>query len=280
MVEYKYDAWGKPIGDVIGTLAELNPFRYRGYVWDEKTGLYYLRERFYCSTLYRFVSIDRKVNGNIYAYTKNKVICFADYSGMDDESVTICVNTHAKPGSATKGISGIHLSITIDDVVFSYAGKVAVISSNDYAKENEVTRFIISDIPFDIAKQAVGELINNCFGEEAEKVFSQSSSIKGGCISLLGKEAYYSNPEGKIIPYNVTHTPCAWFVETMLDSIGILNELSVVVGSIRRPDDFVTHEKDESNYLRAYEYLMIRVYGYGDHYLRYSDRRLLWGKNE
>ena len=46
MVEYKYDAWVKPIGDVIGTLAELNPFRYRGDVWDEETGLYYLRERF------------------------------------------------------------------------------------------------------------------------------------------------------------------------------------------------------------------------------------------
>ena len=43
VVSYAYDAWGAPIGKS-GTLAEtlgtLNPFRYRGYVFDEKTGLY------------------------------------------------------------------------------------------------------------------------------------------------------------------------------------------------------------------------------------------------
>jgi len=34
VVEYKYDAWGKPVsttGSLAGTLADLNPFRYRGY---------------------------------------------------------------------------------------------------------------------------------------------------------------------------------------------------------------------------------------------------------
>ena len=28
-------------------LAEMNPFRYRGYVWDEETELDYLRSRYY-----------------------------------------------------------------------------------------------------------------------------------------------------------------------------------------------------------------------------------------
>ena len=62
VVEYKYDAWGKPIGDVIGTLAELNPFRYRGYVWDQENGLYYLRRRFYSINDGRFLSIDMYVD--------------------------------------------------------------------------------------------------------------------------------------------------------------------------------------------------------------------------
>ena len=48
VVEYKYDAWGKPVitqtlSDSCEALAELNPFRYRGYVYDGETGLYYLR---------------------------------------------------------------------------------------------------------------------------------------------------------------------------------------------------------------------------------------------
>ena len=63
VVEYGYDAWGKPV--VVRTLtttyealAELNPFRYRGYVWDEETELYYLRSRYYDSRRNRFINSD------------------------------------------------------------------------------------------------------------------------------------------------------------------------------------------------------------------------------
>ena len=48
VVEYKYDAWGKPIattGSMAATLGTRNPFRYRGYIYDEETELYYLRSR-------------------------------------------------------------------------------------------------------------------------------------------------------------------------------------------------------------------------------------------
>ena len=37
--QYAYDAWGNIIA-MSGTLAELNPLRYRGYVYDQETGLY------------------------------------------------------------------------------------------------------------------------------------------------------------------------------------------------------------------------------------------------
>ena len=50
VVEYKYDAWGKPTsksGSLANTLGTLNPFRYRGYIFDEETDLYYLRSRYY-----------------------------------------------------------------------------------------------------------------------------------------------------------------------------------------------------------------------------------------
>ena len=45
VVEYKYDAWGDAVSiysasTTIDDLAFDNPFRYRGYVWDEETGLY------------------------------------------------------------------------------------------------------------------------------------------------------------------------------------------------------------------------------------------------
>jgi uncharacterized protein RhaS with RHS repeats len=45
--EYTYDAWGNPI-DIPGSeVANLNPLRYRGYVYDRETGLYYLQSRYY-----------------------------------------------------------------------------------------------------------------------------------------------------------------------------------------------------------------------------------------
>ena len=37
VVAYTYDAWGNPLsttGNMADTLGKLNPFRYRGYVYD------------------------------------------------------------------------------------------------------------------------------------------------------------------------------------------------------------------------------------------------------
>ena len=61
VVKYRYDAWGKPTsktGDLASTLGTVQPFRYRSYVLDEDTGLYYLRSRYYASTTARFLNID------------------------------------------------------------------------------------------------------------------------------------------------------------------------------------------------------------------------------
>ena len=66
VVEYKYDAWGKPtlvrtLTTAYEALAELNPFRYRGYVYDEETGLYYLQDRRYDPVTVRFPNSDRYI---------------------------------------------------------------------------------------------------------------------------------------------------------------------------------------------------------------------------
>ncbi|MGM9602237.1 MAG: RHS repeat domain-containing protein, partial [Faecousia sp.] len=61
VVQYTYDAWGRPIsktGSMKDSLGTLNPFRYRGYVYDEETELYYLCTRYYSATSCRFFSAD------------------------------------------------------------------------------------------------------------------------------------------------------------------------------------------------------------------------------
>ena len=84
VVEYKYDAWGKAIattGSMAATLGKRNPFRYRGYIYDEETGLYYLRSRYYSAGTCRFILPDVICKGNLYTYCYGKPLEHVDSSG-------------------------------------------------------------------------------------------------------------------------------------------------------------------------------------------------------
>ena len=94
VVEYKYDAWGKPLsktGSMANTLGTLNPFRYRGYVYDEETELHYLHFRYYASYINRYLSPDNsgvlgvnlltRADKNIYAYCDNNPTIRTDEGG-------------------------------------------------------------------------------------------------------------------------------------------------------------------------------------------------------
>ena len=84
VVEYRYDAWGTPLsktGTLATTLGTLNPFRYRGYVYDEETGLYYLRSRYYNPEWGRFVNADTIWNGSLFAYCHNSTVAYIDTDG-------------------------------------------------------------------------------------------------------------------------------------------------------------------------------------------------------
>ena len=58
-VTYVYDSWGNISGEYgESALRELNPIRYRGYVYDSETGLYYLQDRYYDPIMVRFINVD------------------------------------------------------------------------------------------------------------------------------------------------------------------------------------------------------------------------------
>ncbi len=91
MVEYNYDAWGATLtktGSMAGTLGVHNPFRYRGYVFDLDTGLYYLRSRYYNPKWGRFINADvvlgkrgALLSHNLFAYCGNEPIIRVDPTG-------------------------------------------------------------------------------------------------------------------------------------------------------------------------------------------------------
>ncbi|MDD2649455.1 MAG: hypothetical protein PHI27_12290 [Eubacteriales bacterium] len=73
------------------TLGFINPFRYRGYVYDEETGLYYLRSRYYNPEWNRFVNADVRIRGNLFCYCNNCVIICHDPNGKDAKMFLIMV---------------------------------------------------------------------------------------------------------------------------------------------------------------------------------------------
>ena len=61
VVNYAYDSWGKLLsiaGSLKDTVGVQNPFRYRVYYYDNETGMYYLKNRYYDPELRRFISSD------------------------------------------------------------------------------------------------------------------------------------------------------------------------------------------------------------------------------
>ena len=92
VVAYAYDPWGKQVactGTMANTLGVENPFRYRGYVFDVETGLYYLRSRYYNSEWRRFLNSDALLENtagvlshNVFVYCRNNPVMLSDPTGL------------------------------------------------------------------------------------------------------------------------------------------------------------------------------------------------------
>jgi len=85
---YKYDTWGNcEVSELSGyAIGDLNPFRYRGYFWDEESGMYYLNSRYYSPEFGRFISADSQINSdilgtNLFAYCSNNPVNRTDDQG-------------------------------------------------------------------------------------------------------------------------------------------------------------------------------------------------------
>jgi RHS repeat-associated protein len=87
---YVYNAWGDIISQSDDELASINPLRYRGYVYDEDTTLYYLQTRYYDPTTGRFINADDTayigatgtvLSANIFTYCENNPIIKKDING-------------------------------------------------------------------------------------------------------------------------------------------------------------------------------------------------------
>jgi len=98
VAKYEYNAYGQilsitnasgvDISNNATHIANLNPFRYRGYYYDTETGFYYLQSRYYDPVVGRFLNADAFVStgqgilgNNMFAYCGNNPVARIDPTG-------------------------------------------------------------------------------------------------------------------------------------------------------------------------------------------------------
>ena len=101
MATYAYDEWGNCTVQVLAAdsnghaadspdhIAQVNPFRYRGYYYDNETGFYYLNSRYYDPETGRFLNADGELAGvgsstlgyDVFLYCFNNPINLNDQAG-------------------------------------------------------------------------------------------------------------------------------------------------------------------------------------------------------
>ena len=118
VARYTYDAWGVPtiVQDTTCeiyfnehehsfSVAHINPFRYRGYYYDEEIGMYYLQSRYFDINTSKFINSDdiglhfATVASGCYTpwhYCYNDPINFIDECGYASSSVRDKIKSYAK----------------------------------------------------------------------------------------------------------------------------------------------------------------------------------------
>ena len=90
MISYKYDSYGN-IKQISGdlSLGNLNPFRYKGYYYDNESGMYYCKSRYYVAYWLLWLNMDRIEyldntnigNINLFSYCNNNPVMMIDDKG-------------------------------------------------------------------------------------------------------------------------------------------------------------------------------------------------------
>ncbi|MGY0374237.1 polymorphic toxin-type HINT domain-containing protein [Clostridium sp. JNZ J1-5] len=144
VVSYVYDSWGKLIaidGSLKDTVGHKNPYRYRGYRYDDETEIYYLQSRYYNPEWGRFINADSIIgetgellSHNMFTYCNNDQINMEDPDGdiawwvgaaiggaLFDSAVYLF--QHRNGGSSWNGLGKAAATGALTGVAFAGAGK-------------------------------------------------------------------------------------------------------------------------------------------------------------
>ena len=276
--EYKYDAWGKPLS-VTGTMAQtigaLNPFRYRGYIWDEDMESYYLRSRYYNPSICRFLQADSHLTFNAFAYANNNPVMKIDADGTEAtsaETVDVVIYYHVEQNS-DGSFKNSHYSMSIGDFWISFDdtnkdidtdGKITVCALDDstyITNPLPTTQTIYRDVPFENVRNGFERILLACtYSGDSYKAIETCTNMNEikDCITTLG---YYGvntdlNPNYTYIYF---WRPCISLIYEVCQDI-MLIDIDNTIGTFYRTD---LDPKGGSIFLRAYEAMKCRNVPFG-----------------
>ena len=218
VASYTYDPWGKIISSS-GTLADINPLRYRGYYYDSETGFYYLQSRYYDPEIGRFINADSYastdatglLSTNMFAYCENDPVnrsdpsgeLFGTISGLIVGGLTGALSAYINgddilAGTITGAVNGGICGLIVDSGVFTggisllLCGVTGVLCEASNQAANGKT---IKDMDYvSIGLSGLFSAISCGWSNSIEKVMKEASktatnavaTIRGVGISLVG----------------------------------------------------------------------------------------------
>lgn len=192
-------------GSMASTLGLYNPLRYRGYVYDRETNLYYLQSRYYNPTWGRFINADSRLStgqgllgNNMFAYCLNNPVTYCDTEG---ESATIA---GAVIGGIFGAINGIMSGGSIEEILAcaatgaitgAIAGFAADISVASFGVGGAIIASAVAGGLCSSANSAISQSILNDGTVDPWKVASDGifGAVAGGlCTSMSPLSSFQS----------------------------------------------------------------------------------------
>jgi RHS repeat-associated protein len=146
---YRYDPWGNVISST-GGLA--NSLRFTAREWDEESGLYFYRARYYDPQVGRFISRDPiGVRGgmNLYAYVANRPVNLRDPSGLLIDELLDYLFSDSRAEEAKGVVDRADQAMDLAQSAAELAD--AVENRDDPARGLD-------------ALEAIGDIVDTCFG--------------------------------------------------------------------------------------------------------------------
>ena len=206
LVNYTYDAWGKVTttytNSGASTGARYNPFRYRGYYYDDDTGLYYLNSRYYDPCIGRFINADSVMSDvgndiqgyNLFAYCFNNPVNMDDSIGRWPKWLTGALNVvggslQMAAGAAlgaTVGWTGVgaviagFLVVNGSATIVQGVGRISNdITNTDYMREDNIIRTGVQEVGRTIGGDSGAEMAAGVYD-----IATVAATLYAGAASL------------------------------------------------------------------------------------------------